>query len=708
MNDWIFKGFETPVSVWLVLVLLIAGVGLAIWSYYHVQVTKSQKIGLIALRILAFLCLALVLLNPVIQRIGTEIVRNRLPVLFDNSLSSGLAVGEYQGEQSYAQAREVLRGIDTTTIRLLPFAFDNDLNPITVDSLDLSGRETDIAMALGTLSEFERDASAIILFTDGQFNAGRDPRFVVDRMSQPVFVIGLGDSTRSRDILIQNVVHPDIAYKDTRVPIEIMVANDGFTSQATTVSLRSGDRVIDSKPVIFRSERAVQAVTFELPVDSEGLRQFEAVVEPLQGEWTNRNNRVTFSIDVLDNRLRVLLLSFEVHPDVKVIQNLLEMDESIFSRSLTWIGGDRFINGPLPTNPDTLDLVILYGFPHNGVPQRLLDQVGSLISGTSYILGASPLFDPALAMRRLEGSIPLALPPVNSPFEVGITLNPAAREHPVLKYEHPEYERAPRLYGHIRNLRPAAGAEVLLTANFRGAEVDAPLLAVRTVGSRRAAVLNLFGYYVWNLNSNPIIRNGIQDLLRNLILWTASQPDDRRLVVNPIRRSFDSIDPVIINAFLKDESGLQVSDGTVNLELRREGGESTSYSLNNDGLGKYSVNIGQLPEGLYSFDAVAFRGSREIDRRNGQFSVSENVVEYTNTHRNDPLLRDIASSSGGVYLSWDEAGDLLGHLATLQLQTPNERQVAFDWYPYRRIGWFLLALAFLTTEWVIRKYLAMP
>lgn len=708
MNDWIFKGFETPVSVWLVLVLLVAGVGLAIWSYYHVQVTKSQKIGLIALRILAFLCLALVLLNPVIQRIGTEIVRNRLPVLFDNSLSSGLAVGEYQGAQSYAQAREVLRGIDTTTIRLLPFAFDNDLNPITVDSLDLSGRETDIAMALGTLSEFERDASAIILFTDGQFNAGRDPRFVVDRMSQPVFVIGLGDSTRSRDILIQNVVHPDIAYKDTRVPIEIMVANDGFTSQATTVSLRSGDRVIDSKPVIFRSERAVQAVTFELPVDSEGLRQFEAVVEPLQGEWTNRNNRVTFSIDVLDNRLRVLLLSFEVHPDVKVIQNLLEMDESIFSRSLTWIGGDRFINGPLPTNPDTLDLVILYGFPHNGVPQRLLDQVGSLISGTSYILGASPLFDPALAMRRLEGSIPLALPPVNSPFEVGITLNPAAREHPVLKYEHPEYERAPRLHGHIRNLRPAAGAEVLLTANFRGAEVDAPLLAVRTVGSRRAAVLNLFGYYVWNLNSNPIIRNGIQDLLRNLILWTASQPDDRRLVVNPIRRSFDSIDPVIINAFLKDESGLQVSDGTVNLELRREGGESTSYSLNNDGLGKYSVNIGQLPEGLYSFDAVAFRGSREIDRRNGQFSVSENVVEYTNTHRNDPLLRDIASSSGGVYLSWDEAGDLLGHLATLQLQTPNERQVAFDWYPYRRIGWFLLALAFLTTEWVIRKYLAMP
>ncbi len=708
MNDWIFKGFETPISLWIVLIVLAVAIALSIWSYQQIRVTTFQKVSLITLRILAFLALLLVLLNPVVQRIGTEVVRNRLPVLFDNSLSAGISVGDYAGAESYALARSVLSGIDTSTVQLLPFSFAGEIIPVHMDSLDLSGRETDIAKALGTISELERDASAIILFTDGQYNAGRDPRFVVDRMSQPIFVIGIGDSTRTRDVLIQNVVHPDIAYKDTRVPIEIMVANDGFTGQATTVSLKSGDRVLDSKPVIFRSVRSVQAVTFELPVDIEGLRQYEAVVEPLSDEWTNRNNRVTFSIDVLDNRLRILLLSFEVHPDVKVVQSILEMDESIFSRSLTWIGGDRFINGPLPTTSDTLDLIFLYGFPHYGIPQRLLDQVGALISGTSYVLAASPLFDPVLAMRRLEGSIPLALPPVNSPFEIGITLNLASREHPVLNFEHPEYERAPRLFAHIRNLRPSPGAEVLMTANFRGASVDAPLLAVRTVGSRRAAVLNLFGYYVWNLNSNPIIRNGIQDLIRNLILWTASQPDDRRLVINPVRRSFDSVDPVLINAFLKDESGLQVSDGTVNMELRREGGETTSYSLNNDGLGKYSIDVGQLPEGLYSFKADAFRGSREIDRRTGQFSVSENVVEYTNTQRNDPLLRDLASSSGGAYLSWNQASELLRELETLNLKSPGERQVAFDWYPYRRIGWFLLALAFLTTEWALRKYLALP
>lgn len=708
MNNWIFKGFETPISLWIVILVLVAAIVLSIWSYRHVRVTKWQKFSLIALRILAFLALLVVLLNPVVQRVGTEVVRNHLPVLFDNSLSAGVSVGGYTGSDSYALARSVLRNIDTTTVQLLPFSFADEIQASHIDSLNLSGRETDIARALGTISELERDAKAIILFTDGQYNAGSDPRYVVDRISQPIFVIGIGDSTRSRDILIQNVVHPDIAYKDTRVPIEVMVANDGFSGQVTTVSLKSNDKVIDSKPIIFRSERSVQVVTFELPVETEGLRLFEAVVGPLKDEWTDRNNRVRFSIDVLDNRLRILLLSFEVHPDVKVVQSILEMDESIFSKSLTWIGGDRFINGPLPANSDTLDLIILYGFPHNQIPQRLLDRVGSLIAGTSYILAASPLFDPALAMRRLEGSIPLALPPVNSPFEVGISLTTAAREHPILNYEHPEYERVPRLYGHIRNLRPSPGAEVLMTANFRGAEVDAPLLVVRTVGSRRTAVLNLFGYYVWNLNSNPIIRNGIQDMIRNLILWTATQPDDRRLVINPIQRSFDSVESVKINAFLKDESGIQVSDGTINMELRREGDDATSYSLNNDGLGKYSIDIGELPEGVYNFEGAAFRGSREIDRRTGQFSVSENVVEFTNTQRNDPLLRDIASSSGGIYLSWNNADQLLTALEMLNLKIPGERLIAVDWYPYRRIGWFLLALLFLTSEWALRKYVALP
>jgi hypothetical protein len=324
------------------------------------------------------------------------------------------------------------------------------------------------------------------------------------------------------------------------------------------------------------------------------------------------------------------------------------------------------------------------------------------------MLAATPLFDPALAMSSLQSSIPLALPPINSPFEIGLRTNISTKDHPVMRFEQPDYDRAPRLYSHIRNINAVPGSEILIRANFRGADLEAPVLVTRTIGSKRTAVLNLFGYYSWNLSTNPLVRNGIQDLLRNLVVWTATKPDDRKLIITTTRRGYDSVDPVILNAFLKDESGLQVTDGIVNLELSSENELKTSYSFINNGLGKYSLNLGTLPQGLYSYNAVAYRGSRELDRRSGQFTVSENVVEYQNTFRNESLLKDLSAATGGNYYSWDESELLYNTLNSSDFRKQEYKDVAFDWYPYRRITWFMLALVFLTAEWVIRKYVALP
>ncbi len=282
------------------------------------------------------------------------------------------------------------------------------------------------------------------------------------------------------------------------------------------------------------------------------------------------------------------------------------------------------------------------------------------------------------------------------------------KDHPILKFEHPDYTRAPRVYSHIRNISAIPGSEVLFKANFRGADLDAPVLIVRSIGSRRTSVLNMFGYYSWNLSNNPLVRNGIQDLLRNLIVWTSTKPDDRKLIINPLKREFDSIAPVILNAFLKDDSGIQVTDGIINLTVSDQDGQITSYSLNNDGLGKYSINLGELPQGLYSFDARAIRGTRDLDRRTGQFTVSENVIEYQKTFRNEVLLKDLATVSDGLYLPWNESNQLKNVIHSADFRKEEYRDLAFDWYPYRRIAWFLLAISFFTAEWLLRKYFALP
>jgi hypothetical protein len=707
-NQWIFKGFETPLPVWLILILIAVSIGLSYWSYSSVNIKTGHKYSLIGLRSIGLILLLLVLINPVIQRIDKQRIKSQIAVLFDTSLSTDIKLGQYQGIDSYRKAIEVFSRIDTNFIELDHYSFDSNINPIQPDSIVLDGRDTDIAKALGTISELKRDVKAIVLVSDGQYTRGQDPRFVADRLSVPVFTIGLGDSTRTRDIFIQDIIHPEVSYKDSPFLIEVIVSHNGFKGATSKISLKQGNTVLETKQIEFLSDRSVQSVNFQVLPDNEGLQQFEISVDPLTDEWSKLNNQGRFAVEILDNKLRIMMLSFEVHPDIKVMQQMLDSDASITHRSITWIANERFINGPLPTNSDTLDLIILFGYPHPGIPPNIRNQVNNLLSQSSYVLSATPLFDPALAMSSLQGSIPLALPPINSPFEIGLRLNPSSKDHPILRFDQPDYDRAPRLYSHIRNINAVPGAEVLIKANFRGADLDSPVLVVRTIGSRRTAVLNLFGYYSWNLSTNPLLRNGIQELLRNLVVWTATKPDDRKLIISTTRKGYDSIDPIVINAFLKDESGLQVSDGIVNLDLKTENGQSTSYNLNNDGLGKYSLKLGSLPQGLYSYDAVAFRGSRELDRRSGQFAVSDNVVEYLNTQRNESLLKDIAHATGGAYYTWDESERLYNNLNASDFKKAEYRDVAFDWYPYRRIAWFLLALVLFTSEWVLRKYLALP
>lgn len=707
-NQWIFKGFETPLPLSFIIVLLIVSIALAFWSYASVNIKRSHKLILSSLRSIGFIFLVLVLLNPVIQRITKERLKSKIVVLFDNSLSTTISLGKYEGKTSFNQSVSFLSQIDTNYVELDYFGFDASVFQSNYDSISSTGRNTDIAKAISTISELKRDANAIILFSDGQFTTGQDPRFVVDRLSIPIFTVGLGDTVRNRDVYIQDVIHPDIAYKNSPFIVEVIVNHNGFMNSKSRLSLKLGTSTIESKDVEFQADRSVQSVRFEINPVNEGLQQFEVQIDPLPGEWTQLNNDRRFAVDVLDNKLRVLLISFEVHPDSKVLQQVLESDATITHRSITWLGSNRFLNGPIPANTDTLDVLLLYGYPHAGIPSNIRNQVNNLLSSSSYILAASPLFDPALAMSSLQNSIPLSLPSTNSPFEIGLRQNMTTKDHPILKFEHPDYTRAPRVYSHIRNISAIPGSEVLFKANFRGADLDAPVLIIRSIGSRRTSVLNMFGYYSWNLSTNPLVRNGIQDLLRNLIVWTSTKPDDRKLIINPLKREFDSIDPVILNAFLKDDSGIQVTDGIINLTVSDQDGQNTSYTLNNDGLGKYSLNLGELPQGLYSFDARAIRGTRELDRRTGQFTVSENVIEYQKTFRNEVLLKDLATVSDGLYLPWNESNQLKNVIHSADFRKEEYRDLAFDWYPYRRIAWFLLAISFFTAEWLLRKYFALP
>lgn len=82
------------------------------------------------------------------------------------------------------------------------------LNNYTGKVTDISALFTQIFDQYGS-----RNIGAIILSSDGIYNAGSNPVYAVNEKSfVPVYTVGLGDTTPVRDLKIDAVNHNDVAF----------------------------------------------------------------------------------------------------------------------------------------------------------------------------------------------------------------------------------------------------------------------------------------------------------------------------------------------------------------------------------------------------------------------------------------------------------------------------------------------------------------
>ncbi|MFW6157337.1 MAG: hypothetical protein ACOC4S_00710, partial [Balneolaceae bacterium] len=188
----------------------------------------------------------------------------------------------------------------------------------------------------------------------------------------------------------------------------------------------------------------------------------------------------------------------------------------------------------------------------------------------------------------------------------------------------------------------------------------------------------------------------------------AEQPDNRRLVVEPDRQMFSGGETVSFTAFLNNESGDREPDAEIQVTISGEDMDSRIYSMDHRENGRYELDIGTLPEGAYRFEAVAEKEGREIDRREGDFSVGGTSEEYVNTVRDDGLLRNIAENSGGAFFTFEEAGQVRETMEEMGWTEPEEETATELFYPYRHAFWFILVILLLGMEWALRKYASLP
>lgn len=740
-------------SPWLLALAALAAGALTWWAYRRPATPALSPRWRALLGGLRFGALALVLFllfEPVWRQISEEETPPSVAVLLDESQSlrvtaasgSTDAPPDTAGDPRPAVRRALgeLEDGALDNARLRVFGFSEgprrlpDAPGRALDSLRFEGARTNLSAALRRAREQLRGENlrAVVLVSDGQYNAGRNPLYQAARSPVPIHTVVVGDTSRQRDVVLRRAEANDLAYTDTRVPVRVSIQSDGFADQPVQVSLWDGGERLARRSITLAEGSATQTVELAFVPQEAGLKRLTAGVARLDGEATYRNNTQPVSLRVLEQKRQVLLLGAAPSPGVSAVRHLLEADPAAEVTTRVSRGQGQFYGGALPDSlAEAFDVAVLAGFPGQAAGAQAARRVARAVeSGLPALFLMHPQTDLRALRQHFSDGLP-ARPEQIRGSTVQATFAPTAagRRHPVLENlpsgsnasassSGSAWTRLPPLRKSQTRWQPAPEARTLATARVRGVDTGAPLLLTRRRAGQRAAML--LGAGTWRWANLP---QALEDasslwpgLLSNLVQWTSTVENDQPVRVEPARPTFAGGEAVRLTGQVYDSALDPVEGASVEVTLTGspqggpEGGNGGadgsdkrySFQMQSLGEGRYALDAPALPPGRYEYEATATKEGQTLGTDRGAFAVGRSTLEFRRPRANADLMRQIAGRSGGSFHSADESNALPDRVAAAGLaprveRTPQETPL------WERYGFLVAALLLLGAEWVLRR-----
>lgn len=715
--------FSFGYSPWLLLLCVAVAGGLTYWTYRATvpSLSAGWRLLLGGLRFLALALICFLLFEPVLQQFRSTERPPVLAVLVDDSQSMQVVTaGDTSAARPNAARTSVRPVLDALQDEAMPGTArffrvgeaSRALSGAIIDSLRFDGARTDLASGLQAAPEELRDENlgGIVLVSDGQYNTGQNPLRVADRSPVPVHTVTVGDTARQRDLRVQDVSTNDRAYLNSSVPVRVTLSVTEGPGQPVPVTLEQSGRTLDQRPVRLPDGTGEVSVDLTFEPEQAGLQQVTVRVPELAGEVTTRNNAQSTSLRVLESKRQVLLLGAAPAPDVSALRRVYERtaDTEVTARIPTPDG--TFLEGPLPDDLSAFDVVVLAGFPSPSVPDDVVQRVATLVNdGTPALFFLDRQTDLAAWTEHFEASLPARPDASTSSFaEASFRIVESARQHPVFRIEGAEgalFERLPPLQVPASAWTPTPDAQVLGTA----ATTSAPLLVLRRRAGLRTAAFLGSGVWRWALLPSELRAADPlwPGLASNLLRWAGTEADDSPVRVRPTASTFGGTDAVSFAGQVYDQSRQPVSDATVKVTVTDSTGTEYPYTMDPTGQGRYTLDVGTLPEGTYQYEAQARLGEADLGTDRGEFSVAPLRIEYQSPRADAVLMRQLASRAGGTAYTPETIDRLPAELAGQASFSSDVVQRSSEAELWRTSLFLIAILALLASEWTLRKFLGL-
>ena len=391
--------------------------------------------ALAVLRCLVFTCVVFMLLELVLVITKRESIPSRLLVLVDTSESMGLN-DPYRDDGTLEQLASKLGFEGAAALRkksrltLAKAALSRVFDPLATDreislygfshqavslgrdelaAAEAKGTETAIGDAItSALAEHRgQPLAGILLVSDGQSNAGEDPRKAAEaagKQSLPIVSLAVGTEEGPSNARLAAIEADPIVFVRDSTEVSVLVEGHAMQGRTGIVTLEkrqdAGWSEVGREEVTLNEDAASKRVTFKLTPDVVGEIELRARIADFGDELTEADNVASHNMKVVRQQIRVLLVAGAPSPEVQFLRNALLRDTGLEFACWLQTAGDGYEQmgtrpiRRLPVNRqelDQYDVVILFDPDMRALgpawPELLSQFVGTSGGGLIYVGG---------------------------------------------------------------------------------------------------------------------------------------------------------------------------------------------------------------------------------------------------------------------------------------------------------------------------------
>lgn len=646
-------------------------------------------------------------------------------------------------------------GFAESSVELMHIPPSRDADPETPTSAISLARPddvglTDIGQAIRrALAHAAGPLAGIVVLSDGGFNHGESLDTIAQlvRDSQiPVHAVGVGDPALPQNVRVVSVAGPRDVFVEDPFEITARLEASSLAGQRITVQLASRPTgapldsavVVESKNVDVAPDGTMPDIAFKHDAKKIGRYIYSVTAEPQTDETLLQDNTAQFAVQVLESRLRVLIVAGGANWTYRLLTRALQRDTT-FEVS-TWLqsaddnavrDGDTIIDH-LPATASELrayDVIVLLDPDARLLPANWAHLVDTHITrnGAGVVFNAARKHTPRFFRAPTMASLVDLLPVVREPDadlllnQVGyyqresaaVEFTPAAWSNALFSAAHSAdaaaneswWQHIARVYWHYPTRSEKPAASVLLRhahprmRNRAGGHV---VLATQFVGSGRSAFLASDLTWRWRTFGDAVFNHFWVQLIRQVAEGRRSAGGGRgRLQTD--RESYRPGDTVELQARVTNVDYSPETRPDLTVEISDERSQTRSVVLQRDDNrpGWYHGQALLETAGQWLATLTLSGAADEPDVvLSHAIGVTESTTELADVRMQRTGLEALAAASEGRYYHIDEVDELATaipdrHEIKIRRGTPE---------PLWDKGWVLAALiGILCLEWGLRK-----